>query len=215
MERRHPKAVRLFHWWNAISIFALIFSGFYIHNPYGFFRWMFGNMDAAREVHFIFAYCLVAGMIGRLYYAFVTGDYKNFAMGKKDPGNMIKLMMYYMFISDEEPDFGGKYNPGQKGMYASFVPLIIIQILTGMILYWPVTFAGWAIWIGGAKWIRLIHYIVCWIFVFFVAAHMYLDFSEGVPSIVAMFTGMRPVKAHHGHDEHAVAAASVEQVAKS
>ncbi len=67
MEYRHTRSVRLFHWWNAVSIFALIFSGFYIHNPYGFFRWMFADMDAARKVHFIFMYCLIAGLVGRLY----------------------------------------------------------------------------------------------------------------------------------------------------
>ena len=186
----------LFHWWNAVSIFALIFSGFYIHNPHGFFRWMFADMDAARKVHFIFMYCLIAGLVGRLYDAFATGDYKNFAMSKTDPVNMMKLMMYYLFISNEEPDFGEKYNPGQKGMYATFAPLVIIQIITGIMLYWPTTFATWAVFIGGFKWVREIHYIVAWIFVYCVAGHLYLDFTEGIDNIYGMFTGLRPVRVH-------------------
>ncbi len=118
---------------------------------------------------------------------------------KRDPVNMIKLMMYYLFISDEEPDFGEKYNPGQKGMYATFAPLVIIQIITGVILYWPSTFAGWAVLIGGDKWVREIHYIVAWIFVFCVAGHLYLDFTEGIANIYGMFTGLRPVKVHAVH----------------
>jgi Ni/Fe-hydrogenase 1 B-type cytochrome subunit len=199
MEYRHTLAVRFFHWWDAVSIFALIFSGFYIHNPYGFFRWMFLDMNWARTVHFIFMYCLIAGLVGRLYYAFATGDYKNFSMGPKDMANMIKLVLYYLFITNEEPDWGGKYNPGQKGMYAAFAPLVLIQIYTGMILMWPANFAWWGGWLGGIKWVREVHYIVAWIFVYCVLAHMYLDFSEGMPGIVAMFTGIRPVKEHHRH----------------
>jgi len=203
LEPRHTLAVRFFHWWNAVSIFMLIFSGFYIHNPDGFFRFFFLDMDWARKVHFVFMYCVIAGLIGRLYYAFATGDYKNFAMRKADMGNMIKLMKYYLFVSDEEPDFGEKYNPGQKGMYSAFAPLLVIQIFTGIILYWPSVFASWDVWIGGAKWIRIIHYIVAWIFVYCVAGHMYLDFTEGMANIYGMFSGLRPVKSHASHGQQA------------
>jgi len=62
---------------------------------------------------------------------FVTADSKNFRLRSADFGNMIGLMKYYLFISDELPDFGEKYNPGQKTMYLGFVPLIIIQGITG------------------------------------------------------------------------------------
>lgn len=136
-------------------------------------------------------------MVGRFYYAFATGDYKNFSMGPKDAANMIKLVLYYTFITDDEPDWDGKYNLGQKGMYAAFAPLVLIQIYTGMILMWPANFAWWGGWLGGIKWVREAHYIVAWIFVYCVLAHMYLDFSEGMDGIETMFTGIRPVKEHH------------------
>ena len=193
-----------------MSIFALIFSGFYIHNPYGFFRWMFDDMDAARKVHFIFMYCVIAGLVGRLYYAFASGDYKNFAMGQKDMANMLKLMLYYLFITDEEPDWGGKYNPGQKGMYAAFAPLLLIQIIhrddhdAGQAPF-PVGRSGSAAssgsgrsttsWPGSSS--------IC------VAAHMYLDFTEGMRQHLGMFTGTRPVKVHHRHESPLVHRATV------
>lgn len=207
MEARHTLAVRFFHWWNAVSIFALIFSGFYIHNPDGFFRWMFVDMDAARKVHFVLMYAVAAGLIGRLYYAFATGDYKNFSPKKHDLANLVRMAKYYSFISDEEPEWGEKYNPGQKGMYAAFAPLLIIQILTGILLYWPGVFDNWAVWIGGLKWIRLIHYIVAWVFVYCVTAHVYLDFTEGIANIYGMLTGLRPVKSHAARAERPLGAA--------
>lgn len=198
LEYRHPGPVRFFHWWNAIAMILLGLSGFYIHTPHGFP--VFPSMDVARKIHFICMYAVAAGVIGRLYYAFVSRDYKNFRLRTADFGNMIKLMKYYLFISDELPDFGEKYNPGQKMMYFGFVPLIIIQGITGFILYWPTTFNHWAAAVGGMHVIRIIHYIVAWVFVYCVAAHLYLDFSEGWPSIMGMITGYRPADIH-GHEK--------------
>jgi len=47
--------------------------------------------------------------------------------------------------------------------------------------------------------IRIIHYIVAWIFVYCIAAHLYLDFSEGIANIVGMITGYRPADFHAKH----------------
>jgi Ni/Fe-hydrogenase 1 B-type cytochrome subunit len=197
MVYRHPAPVRFFHWWNCISIFALILTGFYIHNPQGFP--IFPSMDVARRVHFVFMYMVIAGLLGRLYYAFISGDAKNFKPRSADIPNMGKLMKYYLFLTNDPPEFGEKYNPGQKMMYAGFAPLLIIQIFTGFILYLPTTFGSWAYWLGGPHVIRFIHYIVAWLFVYCVAAHLYLDFSEGIANIWGMITGWRP--AQFGHKE--------------
>ncbi len=207
MVYRHTLAVRFFHWWNCISIFMLLATGFYIHTPDGFWSYIFPSMDVARKLHFIFMYTVIAGLVGRLYYAFVTGDYKNFKPRFADIPNMFKLMKYYLFLSDELPDWGEKYNPGQKMMYAGFVPLLLIQIITGFILYMPTTLNSWAYWVGGANIVRIIHYAVAWIFVYCVAVHIYLDFSEGIANIKGMITGYRPADFHEKHRKKSVSPA--------
>ena len=196
LEYRHTRLVRFFHWWNGISMILLALSGFYIHFPDSFP--IFPSMDVARKIHFIFMYAVVR-VLSAVYYAFVSGDSKNFRPRRADFGNMIGLMKYYLFISDELPDFGEKYNPGQKMMYLGFVPLIIIQGITGFILYWPTTFNHWAAFVGGMHVIRIIHYIVAWVFVYCMAAHFYLDFSEGLANIAGMITGYRPADLHARH----------------
>ncbi|MEG3067443.1 MAG: Ni/Fe-hydrogenase, b-type cytochrome subunit [Syntrophaceticus schinkii] len=214
LEYRHTRSVRFFHWWNGIAMILLALTGFYIHTPHGFP--IFPSMDIARKIHFICMYAVAAGVIGRLYYAFVTRDSKNFRLRSADFGNMIGLMKYYLFISDELPDFGEKYNPGQKMMYLAFVPLVIIQGFTGFILYWPTTFNHWATVFGGMHVMRIVHYIVAWIFVYCIAAHLYLDFSEGLANIAGMITGYRP-KDFHGHEkkrEAGVLPAGTEKTAK-
>ncbi len=200
LEYRHTLAVRFFHWWNAVSIIMLILTGFYIHAPQGFP--IFPSMDVARKIHFIFMYAVIAGLVGRLYYAFASGDYRNFRPRLKDIPNMVGLMKYYLFLSKELPDFGEKYNPGQKMMYSGFVPLLVIQIITGFILYFPTALNHWAAAVGGMHVVRAVHYIVAWIFVYCVLAHVYLDFSEGVANITGMITGYRPADFHARHRGH-------------
>mgnify|MGYP000964658852 CR=1 FL=1 len=90
LEYRHTRAVRFFHWWNGIAMILLALSGFYIHAPQSFS--VFPSMDIARKIHFIFMYAVAAGVIGRLYYAFVSKDSKNFRPRLADLGNMIGLM---------------------------------------------------------------------------------------------------------------------------
>ncbi|MDH7577295.1 MAG: Ni/Fe-hydrogenase, b-type cytochrome subunit [Bacillota bacterium] len=197
---RHTLAVRFFHWWNAVSIIMLILTGFYIHTPYGFP--IFSSMDVARKIHFIFMYAVIAGLVGRLYYAFISGDSRNFKPRFRDIPNMIALMKYYTFLSDELPDWGEKYNPGQKMMYAGFVPLLIIQIVTGFILYWPTALNHWAVWLGGPIAVRYIHYIVAWVFVYCVAAHLYLDITEGIANIIGIISGHVPEDLHSRHRKH-------------
>ncbi|MDN5376272.1 MAG: Ni/Fe-hydrogenase 1 B-type cytochrome subunit, partial [Thermacetogenium sp.] len=108
---------------------------------------------------------------------------------------------------DELPDWGEKYNPGQKMMYAGFVPLLLIQIITGFILYFPTALNSWAYWVGGANIVRIIHYAVAWIFVYCVAVHIYLDFSEGIANIKGMITGYRPADFHKQHQKKSVSPA--------
>lgn len=199
LEYRHTFLVRFFHWWNGIAMILLALSGFYIHTPLKFA--IFPSMDIARQIHFIFMYAVAAGVIGRIYYACASGDSKNFKLRFADFGNMIGLMKYYLFISDELPDFGEKYNPGQKSMYLTFVPLILIQGITGIILYWPTLFNHLGAFFGGAHVIRIVHYIVAWIFVYCIVVHLYLDFSEGWANIVGMITGHRPADFHHQHQK--------------
>lgn len=201
MEDRHPLWIRIFHWTNMIAITTLILTGFYINSPLQFR--LFSGMDTARFLHFLMAYVLCVGVLGRVYYAIVTKDYKNVWFSPvKDIKNFPSMMKYYLFLADSHPDYG-KYNPGQKMMYSGWLGLALIQIITGFILYMPDTFGVVASWLGGPVVVRIIHLVVTWLFVLSVMAHVYLDLSEGIPVLMSMFTGKIPKGFHHTSEEHA------------
>jgi Ni/Fe-hydrogenase 1 B-type cytochrome subunit len=206
MELRHPLWLRLLHWWNMVSILLLCLTGYSIHSPQTIH--LFGSMSNARMIHFVMGYVLLIGLVMRIYFAMVTKDYKNIVYQPiKDTMKLPSMLKYYLFLAKSHP-FYGKYNPGQKAMYTGWVFMALIQIITGFILYMPNTFMALGGLLGGLMTVRLIHYIVTWLFVLTILAHVYLDMSEGVPVLMSMVTGEMPADfdhgTHEGIDGHAV-----------
>lgn len=199
MELRHPLWLRLLHWSNMISITLLCLTGFYIHAPQTFR--LFSNMNNPRMLHFAMAYLLTIGLVMRIYFAIATKDYKNIVYQPiKDTMKLPSMLLYYTFFKKSHPYYG-KYNPGQKAMYTGWVFMALLQIITGFVLYMPNTFAAVGGFMGGLVAVRLIHYIVTWLFVLSVMAHVYLDMSEGIPVLMSMFTGKMPADFDHGTHE--------------
>jgi len=195
MELRHPIALRCFHWVNAISIIMLTLTGFVIHNPLNFHLFG-GNMDTVRYLHFMFMYVLIFSTIGRIWYMIITKDYRNILFYRwQDVKDLGSLALYYLFLKNTYPDYG-KYNPGQKLMYTGVFLMIIIQVITGFILYMPTNFSGWAYAIGGFVVVRMIHYCITWLFIIAVMVHVYLDLAEGMPVLVSMINGKIPSDFH-------------------
>lgn len=199
MEVRHSIWIRLFHWINMIAITMLILTGFYIHAPQVFK--LFGSMNTARTIHFIMAYLLCFGVVGRVYYAIVADDAKNVVYEPiNDTKKLPSMIKYYLFLADDHP-FYGKYNPGQKGMYTGVLVMALLMIFTGFIMYKPMTFGFMTGWLGGYLVVRIIHYAITWILVLCILAHLYLDIAEGIPILKSMFTGTIPTDFHHGYHE--------------
>ncbi len=187
-ELRHPLGLRLIHWGHAVCMFLLLLSGYYIHNPdFGIFT----SMDSARKVHFVAAYLILALVVVRIYYALVKKDFSGVIFTWKDIKGLYRVARYYCFVDKKHPEFDEKYNPGQKIMYSTWIFLLLIQAITGFILYLPTASSELASAYGGPMMVRMIHYLVFWVFVSSVAVHLYLDFTDDWQVLKSMFTGCR------------------------
>ncbi|MHB9003410.1 MAG: cytochrome b/b6 domain-containing protein [Coriobacteriia bacterium] len=183
----HPLPFVLTHWINLISIFALIFSGFYIHYP--FFA---GFMGIARGIHFVFMFVLIINLTFRIIASFFVKsavmpgtrttdtDIKNWLPQSANRHQMIPWLKYYLFLKKDHP-LGAKYGVLQKIAYIATIPLTFFMAYTGFAIYAPT--ADWAIfsstWIGGPMAMRILHYFLMWGFVVFTAIHVYLANVEG------------------------------------
>ncbi len=197
---RHTAINRFCHWVNAIAIFLLILTGFYINSPQQFH--IFSNMDTPRMLHFAMAYLLIFGFILRIVFGFFYKEGKDLIFRPiRDTLWMPSLAKYYLFLSDEHPDYG-KYNPGQRAMYTTMILLVVIQIITGFILMFPNSWVGLAGFFGGYIVVRIVHLVVTWIFLLFIMVHVYLDLADGITGLKSIFTGKIP--SDHPHAKHAV-----------
>lgn len=182
---RHPTPAKLFHIVILLSMLALGVSGFYINRP--FFE---GGMGIMRFTHFISMYVVILAVIGRVYWAFLGSDrdWREFIWHKDDFKKLGPIIKYYLFIKKEHPKTG-KYNPLQKATYVLWLLLIIIQAITGFALYWQdaSVFVTLNSWVGGAANMRIIHYLIMWIFIVTVAIHVYLGLAEDFKEFLAMF----------------------------
>ncbi|UWG97989.1 Ni/Fe-hydrogenase, b-type cytochrome subunit [Dehalobacter sp. DCM] len=181
----HPLFQRISHWINLICFIVFIPTGFIIHSPF-----QGADMALVRGLHFFFMYVFLANGIVRVYYA-VFGkhkDYKDILLNKQDLKTFIPQLKYYLFISKKHPKTG-KYNPLQKCAYLALPVLGVLQAITGFILYLPMKFAGAAMLLGGMGAVRGIHYIITWLFILIIIAHLYLVFTEAAEQFMVMFFG--------------------------
>jgi Ni/Fe-hydrogenase 1 B-type cytochrome subunit len=213
----HPSGTQKFlHIQHVACMFLLAFSGMYIRFP--FFD---GGRTAMRWVHYVAMIVVVANLIWRLWYAFASPrrDWREFAVTKRDITTMPKVLMYYLFIKPSKPHLA-KYNIMQKLTYSSFVPLLIIQAITGFSLiqnkiimgmspryiilgWWLGPLVGGTALVGA--WARIIHYTFNWLFIILTTVHVYLSVSEDFPEFLDFF-GMKELAmanaAKHGQLAH-------------
>ena len=196
-----PVAPKLMHFQHVAAMIALVISGMYIRFP--FFN---GGRWAMRWVHYIAMVIVIINLVVRLWYAFASKrrDYKEFAITKRDIVTAPQVILYYIFVKPSKPHLG-KYNVMQKSTYIIFVPLLILQAITGIaLLTYTIPFTGA---ISGSTdlagwWARSIHYLICWLFIILTTIHVYLSVTEDFPAFLDFF-GLAGAE-HHEEEAHHV-----------
>ncbi|MFQ6057309.1 MAG: cytochrome b/b6 domain-containing protein [Anaerolineae bacterium] len=182
---KHPLLERAGHWIHLLNVTILILTGFQIHSP----SWnLFGSLNTARFLHFIFMYLFCAVGAFHTYHWLVSGEWRDEFPTAESFRTIGPWLRYYLFLTDEKPQVI-KYNPLQKFTYLGMFVISVVQGVLGFALYWPDLFAAVVNLAGGLTYVRAYHYLVNWIFIYFLMLHLYLVFSEGLRLLKAMITG--------------------------
>ncbi len=208
-----PAMPKVLHFVHMVCILLLILSGMYIRFP--FFD---GGRTPMRYIHYVAMIIVTVVLVWRVWYAFLSRarDWREFAIGRKDIASLIGVVKFYAFLSDDKPHVA-KYNVMQKMVYQLFFYFMIIQAFTGFALVTnPFIFGysprdilvGW--WLGALLgstdlagwWARMIHYVLNWLFIIMLTAHVYLSVMVDIPCTLDFF-GIKPleIKDGHHHDE--------------
>jgi thiosulfate reductase cytochrome b subunit len=207
LARLHPLAIRVMHWINALTMIVLIMSGWAIYNDEVIFGWlhfpswmtMGGGPEGALQWHFLAMWILVANGIAYLAYGFGTGRFRRKLLPIRI-GEIIAEMRKALALDLAHDDLT-HYNAVQRVLYVGIILVVILQVISGLVVWKPVQFSELAILFYDFQGARLVHFLGMAAIVGFLVLHVALALI--VPkTLAAMITG--------GPDEPREAPASAE-----
>ncbi|WP_218080105.1 cytochrome b/b6 domain-containing protein [Anthocerotibacter panamensis] len=152
-------AAKLFHWVNIVSLFALMGSGLRIYNANpvfggrGSFSFPVGmtlgvGLAGGRHWHFFFMWFFGLNLLWYGLYIFATKRWKNRYVGSAD----LKVLR-------EGTNPKRKNYAFHRLVYTSFIPMLLLSLLTGLGMWKPVQF-GWIVTLFGSwQTLRTLHFI--------------------------------------------------------
>ncbi|MDW7651022.1 MAG: cytochrome b/b6 domain-containing protein [Bacillota bacterium] len=189
---RQPWEIRLFHWLIFVVIMLKFWSGFYISYPHPL--WGFSGMYGARMLHATMTPVLAALLAFRIYYAIVSGDWREVIAWRRSDFRQIRpWLRTFLFLQDTPLRVQNKYEIGQRLLFMAVFLTMPVFYTTGVILLNFPFFRWLNVFYGGQGISRIAHFLASVFLAAFVAFHIYLALSLSVDRLKAMFTGRIPV----------------------
>jgi Ni/Fe-hydrogenase 1 B-type cytochrome subunit len=207
--------VRIVHWTIVVSLIVLSVTGYYIYHP--FFSGSGGpghpgfTMGTVRFIHEVTGFVFTAAVLFRVYWAFVGNRYAHWrgllpvsAAQRRD----LRQMLRYYFYRRLHPVPTNGHNPLAGLAYVLLYALFAVSILSGLGLFawvsripaWKTLF-GWTWSVLPIEQLRLLHFLLMFLFVGFAIHHVYssvlFDVEEHNGELSSMVTGYK-ADAHGG-----------------
>ncbi len=185
--------VRISHWLIVLSIFVLGFTGYYMYNPFIISR---GNslflMATMRFVHEATAFVFIAAVLLRFYWFFKGNRWAHWRsfvpLEKWWRRGLWKQIKYYVFVT-RDPDSEVGHNPLAALTYTFVYLLMLVEILTGLLLYdyangighGVLGFSvGWISSLMSIQYVRETHFFILFALLAFLVHHVYSAVLIGI-----------------------------------
>jgi thiosulfate reductase cytochrome b subunit len=167
-----------------------------------------GQLSSALNLHWLFAYLLMANGIFYLIGLGLGGGYKSLLPRKSDIGGAFQMIRYYLGLPLAKlthkpwphPVVNSKYNALQRSAYFSMPIFGTLAVLTGWAIHKPQQL-GWLQGLfGGYDYARLWHFWLMWVFAAFVIPHVILVLADGWDTLRSMVVGWSTRTTHSQED---------------
>jgi thiosulfate reductase cytochrome b subunit len=156
-----------------------------------------GQLSYALNVHWFFAYALMAN--GLLYWIGLGlgGGYKSLLPRRTDLVDALRMQRYYLGLPFAKitrkpwphPHITTKYNALQRGAYFSMSLFGLLAVGTGWAIH-KSAMLSWLAWLfGGYDWARIWHFWIMWVFAAFVVVHVIMVVADGWDTFRSMVVG--------------------------
>jgi thiosulfate reductase cytochrome b subunit len=211
--RKHPLAIRWFHWLNFPILACMIWSGLLIYwandvykisigsktiirfFPESFYKALSIPYHLAEGMSWHFAFMWLFFINGLLYILFTifSGQWRYLLPNRHSFKEAWQVLLHDLHIKKYEPP-QIKYNAAQRIAYTLIIIMGIGSVITGLSIYKPVQFSGFTWLCGGYEAARAEHFILTIGYVLFFLIHIIQVIKTGWNNFQAMVTGFEVFK---------------------
>ena len=204
LRKKHPLAIRWFHWINVPLLALMIWSGLLIYWAYPVYLGIDIDQSAWRALHvnnrlaegmaLHFFFMWLFGVNGVLYvlYTISSGEWRELVPNRHTLHDAWNVVLHDLRIR-KEPLPRVKFNGAQKLAYTGIVIMGAFSLLTGLAIYKPVQFAWLTFLFGGYPAARFIHFWLTVGYVAFFVVHVAQVVRAGWNNFRAMVIGREVV----------------------
>ncbi len=207
--KKHPPAIRWFHWINFPILAIMIWSGMLIYWANDVYRVGWGDTTVLKffpksfykalhvpfrlaegmSLHFVFMWLFTINGFIYVLYLFVSGEWRLIFPNKKSLKESWLVVLHDLHIRKYTPA-QKKYNAAQRLAYTGVIFMGLGSLLTGLAIYKPVQFHLLTAILGGYEWARAEHFILTILFTLFFVVHVIQVVLAGWNNFRSMVTGL-------------------------
>ena len=212
--KKHPLAIRWFHWLNFPLLTIMIWSGLLIYwandvyrigwgdttlvkfFPQGFYKALNVPFRLAQGMAFHFVFMWAFALNGLLYIIFtlVSGEWRYLLPNKHSFHEAWLVVLHDLHIRRMPLPPQQKYNAAQRIAYTMIILMGLGSLLTGLAIYKPVQF-GWLVALfGGYAFARIIHFALTIGYCLFFVIHIVQVLLAGWNNFRGMVAGFEVVE---------------------
>jgi thiosulfate reductase cytochrome b subunit len=207
--KKHPLAIRWFHWINFPVIAIMLWSGMLIYWANDVYRIGWGDKTILKffpksfydalhipfrlaegmDLHFVFMWLFaINGLIYVLFLLF-SGQWKYIIPDKRSLKESAIVVLHDLHLTKKIPP-QKKYNAAQRIAYTVVILMGSGSVLTGLSIYKPVQFGTLTSMLGGYEWARIEHFTLTILFTLFFLVHIIQVVFAGWNNFQSMITGL-------------------------
>ena len=210
--RKHPLAIRWFHWINFPVLAIMIWSGLLIYWANDIYKVGWGNTTVLKffpdsfnkalnipfrlaegmSFHFVFMWLFAINGLLYVLYLIFSGEWRLIFPKKISLKESWQVVLHDLHIRKGVPP-QKKYNAAQRIAYTSIIFFGIGSLLTGIAIYKPVQFKTLCYLLGGYEWARAEHFILTILFSLFFVVHIVQVILAGWNNFRGIVTGFEVV----------------------
>jgi len=211
--KKHPLAIRWFHWINFPVLALMVWSGLLIYWASDIYKVGWGNktvlkffpdsfykafsipfrLSEGMNLHFLFMWVFAINGFLYVLYLFLSKEWKLIFPNKKSLKESWQVILHDLHIKKGLPP-QKKYNAAQRIAYTGVIIMGIGSLLTGLSIYKPIQFNILCSMLGGYEWARAEHFILTILFSLFFLVHVIQVVLAGWNNFRGMVTGFEIIK---------------------